>query len=396
MILVLLTGLSRAAPQVSNVKFAQQTGNNQVEITYDLYSTSRDTLMTVSFDVSTDGGKTFAVKPKSWTGDAGPEVRAGTGHKIIWNMYADAGRFHSDSAVVRVVADDGRRPGMNPELTGDEQRRATNARQSGLKGLVYLATNAQGYEEYTCTQDSSTMIRIPEAEFWIGSPPEEGDVDEHPEHDVRLDEFYLDKFEVTNREYRRFCDSASHEYPLDPDFPDMDDYFRNYPDYPVVNVSWDDAMAYAAWAGKDLPTEAEWEAAARGPNARKYPWGFTEPDGRRANFADRNTDYPWSEKAYDDGYARTAPDGTYPDGASFYGAMDMAGNVWEWCRDWYGSSYYRGSPDYEPRGPRSGVGRVIKGGGWNYGFKQLRCAGRQAVSPGSHAAYLGFRCVKRR
>jgi formylglycine-generating enzyme required for sulfatase activity len=392
---LLLAGVCFAAPQVSNVKFAQQTGTNQVEITYDLSASGHDTLLSVSFDVSTDGGKTFAVKPKAWTGDAGPNVRVGTGHKIIWDMYADAGRFHSDSVAVRVVADDSRRSGIGSGATEGEPGRATNAKQSAPKGLVYLATNTQGGEEYTCTRDSSTMIRIPEGEFWVGSPEGEGDVDEHPEHEVRLDEFYIDKFAVTNGEYRRFCDSASHEYPLDPDFPDMPDYFKDYPNYPVVNVSWDDAMAYAAWAGKDLPTEAEWEAAARGPNARKYPWGFNEPDGHRANFADRNTDYPWSERAYDDGYARTAPVGTYPDGASFYGAMDMAGNVWEWCRDWYGNNYYRSSPEYEPRGPKSGEGRVIKGGGWNYGFKQLRCAGRQAVSPGSHAAYLGFRCVKR-
>jgi formylglycine-generating enzyme required for sulfatase activity len=123
----------------------------------------------------------------------------------------------------------------------------------------------------------------------------------------------------------------------------MPDYFLNYPDCPKVNVTWRDAKAYRDWVGRDLPTEARWEKAARGYDGRACPWGDGPPDGTRGNFADRSAANQVSDTSRDDGYAFTAPVGSYPAGASPYGCLDMAGNVWEWCRDWGG--WYHAGPD---------------------------------------------------
>ena len=253
--------------------------------------------------------------------------------------------------------------------------------------MTYIGKNSKGHKEYRWNKDGSTMILIPAGEFWMGSPSGEGSDDEHPRHKVYLNSYYIDKCEVTNAQYKKFCDATDRTYPEDPGWSRMNDYFVEYADYPVVNVSWDDAVAYAVWAGKGLPTEAQWEKAARGSDGRMYPWGNEEPDA--GGYYRCNYD-PGGAGA--DGYEFTAPVGSYERGTSPHGVHDMAGNVWEWCSDWRDSNYYGRSPSWNPTGPESGKSRVFRGGSWYFFAGYVRCAFRNFSTPSLRYTAVGFRC----
>jgi len=391
-VLLLALCASASPPVVSNVRFEQRANSNLVDITYDLSDPDGDNEFTVTFDVSTDGGSSWSIKPERWSGAAGAGVKAGTNRTITWDAYGDCGTLRSDEVKVRVKADDGRMAKVRstPEAIRSTPEQAKPETRTGApQGMTYLRTNSQGYEEYTWTKDGSVVVKIPAGTFTMGS--NDGDADEKPVHQVYLDEYYIDKYEVTNRQYKRFCDATGQSYPPDPDFLGMSSYFTSRPDYPVVNVSWDDAQAYCTWAGKRLPAEAEWEKAARGTDARKYPWGNGEPDAGgfyRANWGEGSDQEVWKR----DGYEYTAPVGTYERGVSPYGCMDMAGNVWEWCNDWYGDKYYSSSTSNNPQGPSSGSDRVLRGGSWNCDAGLVRCANRGRSDPSYRLNNLGFRC----
>ncbi len=226
--------------------------------------------------------------------------------------------------------------------------------------------------------DGAPMVLIPAGEFQMGDAFNEGRDYELPVHTVYVDAFYMDVYEVTNARYHKFMDETGHEAPGYWDDPDF-----NAPDQPVVGVSWHDATAYAEWAGKRLPTEAEWEKAARGGLiGKRYPWGdeITHDD---ANYRGTGGKDIWAEQ--------TAPVGSFaPNG---YGLYDMAGNVWEWCADWYDGNYYSISPERNPMGPGSGTYRVLRGGSWRSTPDTLRAAFRTNNDPTATDSHLGFRCV---
>ena len=161
-------------------------------------------------------------------------------------------------------------------------------------------------------------------------------------------------------------------------------------------MTWLDAKTYCAWAGRRLPSEAEWEKAAGWDEAmqahRRYPWGDTF-NGSLVNFCDENCPLGWKSSEYDDGYADTAPVGSYPAGASYYGALDMAGNVWEWVGDWYEGNYYTDLPVNNPTGPSSEIKRVQRGGAWYLEEDLLRVSFRSREVPFDTNAYIGFRCA---
>lgn len=230
------------------------------------------------------------------------------------------------------------------------------------------------------------MVFVPAGEFLTGSTNNDSvsDSDEKPQHTISLDAFWIDEHEVTNAQYSQCVSAGSCQPPSSTSSDTRSDYYGNskFDNYPVIHVSWDDAKNYCGWAGKRQPTEAEWEKAARGPltgsgDARIYPWG-SEFDPSRLNFGSQQRD--------------TMPVGSYPNGASPYGALDMAGNVWEWVADWYDGNYYSTSPRANPTGATSGSYRVLRGGAWDDFRNNLRAAFRYEVTPGSRLFTIGFRC----
>ena len=346
--------LALVAPVVSNVQ-VQQQHEAQVKISYDVADADSD-ILTIMILVSNDSGATFTVPAQTFTGDFGWGVSPGGGKQIIWDAGADMPDIFGENYQVMVFASD------------------------GILG-----------------RSTSEMLLIPAGEFLMGSAPGEGNPGENPQHTVFLDSFYIDKYEMTNAQYYQFWladggDNSTHR----PKSIRTLYYMAKWPDIakikpknPVLGITWFDAEAYAKWAGKRLPTEAEWEKAARGTDTRIWPWGNQfnmDIDGVtvHANI--------WERFAhYDNGPSFVTG---YPTGISPFGVYNMAGNVWEWCADWFGLDYYTYSPRENPTGPEAGISRVIRGGSWYDGEGLVRCAFRMATLPDNRWYHLGFRCVQ--
>jgi serine/threonine-protein kinase len=224
------------------------------------------------------------------------------------------------------------------------------------------------------------MVFVPAGPFEMGS--NSGDNSEKPVHTVTLDSFWIDRTEVTNAIYELCVNAGACTSPGYPGSYSRPSYYGDsqFADYPVIFVSWHDAEAYCEWAGRRLPTEAEWEKAARGTDGGTFPWGNASPDANLLNF-DMNV-------------GDTTEVGEYPGGASPYGALDMAGNVWEWVNDWHGETYYSSSPSENPPGPSSGSLRVLRGGSFNLPDDSVRAADRVRFRPTDSDSIVGFRCAR--
>ena len=264
--------------------------------------------------------------------------------------------------------------------------------QQGVRGYGILAQGLHSTQtphpqlrmgsEYISDRDGMRMVYIPAGDFLLGTNT--GQPDEKPEHIVYLDAFWMDKTEVTNSMYSRCVKAGACNAPMKSNSITRDHYFGNpeYDDYPVINITWQQAKKYCEWAGRRLPTEAEWEKAARGETANKYPWGDSPPDASRLNFAGNVGD-------------TTTVEG-FPAGSSPYGVSDMAGNVFEWVADCYGSGYYQSSPRQNPTGPPACEHghRVIRGGtSWELPPHDWSGAtDRMNNLEDAYSASIGFRC----
>lgn len=237
--------------------------------------------------------------------------------------------------------------------------------------------------------DGKRMVFISGGEFRMGS--DDGYKEEKPVMVVTVDSFYIDQELVTNNEYKIFCDATGTQYPLDPGWDEMTNYFLAFANYPVANVSWQNATEYAKWVGKRLPTEKEWEyAACGGLNNPIYPWGNELASGKSANFADKNSDLPWREFRINTKYKFTSSVGVYSKNG--YGLADMAGNVWEWCEDWF---YNYEDTEHDESNFEDGWGgsKVCRGGCYHSCNFDLRVARRRQILGGIAQMSVGFRCV---
>ena len=340
--LVLCTdiAMSNVAPDVSNVEAIQRTFPSElVQISYDVYDGDGDE-MTVSLLISSDSGSTWTVPVVTVTGDVGSGIQSGVNYEIIWNAGVDYAGHTGTQYEAKVVAND------NHYEPGD-------------------------------------MVLAPSCSFQMGATYQSF---AQPLHAVNVPASFIDAFEVTNTQFKAFCDATDRPYPPSPEF--YPNYFTNplYANYPVVYVSWYDARDYASWAGKRLPTEAEWELAAKGfLDNRQWPWGDEWIAGN-ANIANNPAD----------SFAYSSPVGYYISGVSPAGCYDMVGNVWEWCEDdWHWN--YDGAPTDgsawidDPRGPY----RITRGGSWMLSDPEAaRCASRYwNFWPTDRNQNTGFRCA---
>lgn len=257
--------------------------------------------------------------------------------------------------------------------------------------------NVQAGSERTASADGMIQVYIPQGSFQMGGLDPRASADEKPVHKVDMKGFWIDKVEVTNAMYLLCVSAGVCSPPQNVKSETRNSYFNNpeFNDFPVVYVTWDNARQYCEWAGRRLPTEAEWEYAARGSTINTYPWGEQKPDSTRANF-----NYMFGD---------TNRVGSYPAGASPFGILDMAGNVNEWVNDYYDAQYYATGPAYNPTGPMArsaNFNRVVRGGSFADAEVDIRVANRASVlgpnfdAPlgskeylGDYSPRIGFRCV---
>jgi len=336
------------------------------------------------------------LKFRAHVSGAGPRVEYGelavTADVPRAEIFLDGGpvgRTSAEGAVILTAVRTGEREVVVRDASGREARTVTRVGKgrrtavaltllkgapASTEGLRPLGPNPQGGEEFWRDKDGAIVVRIPGGEFQMGSAEAEGEASERPRHAVRVHGFLMDKTEVTWGQYRRFQSASGRSVAKPP-------IWGTPEALPVSGVSWDDARAFCEWVGGRLPTEAEWERAARGDDSRTYPWGGT--------FA------PWRCNTRDGGPHAPTPAGAYPDCVSEHGVLDLAGSVAEWCSDWYKSGYdFVDGPIENPLGPEAGTMRTVRGGTWMSASFLVRGASRLGSEPAWNGPMLGFRCVQ--
>ncbi len=252
-----------------------------------------------------------------------------------------------------------------------------------LTGCLLAACGGAAPPRFSASAGGA-QVYVPAGEILMGSAASDpaAYAGESPIHPVFLKDFWIGRTEVTNAMCALCVSAGACRAPAKTTSYKRSAYYgnRDFADYPVIFVTWNDATAYCQWAGGQLPTEAQWEKAARGTDGRPYPWGTAGPGRDLLNYNVQVGD--------------TTEVGRYPAGASPYGALDMAGNVWEWVEDWYQPAYFAHSPLRDPLGPDHGLGRVMKGGSWNVTAQTARVAVRGRRTPDYAYDNVGFRCVR--
>ena len=281
----------------------------------------------------------------------------------------------SDRELVRLRAE---LQALQEHMAREKSDWVEDAAGSRLIAKAPAFSSPQAFAPKILGGDGAPMVIIPEGHFTMGSKDFRN---ERPAHRVFLDNFYIDQHEVTVSQYADFIKKSGAE----PPGYWMDLNLTQVSQHPAVRVNWDEATAYCESMGKRLPTEAEWEKAARGTDERLYPWGEQDPIQILANF-DKCCDHQ--------AYSVLTSVGEKAEGRSPYGLDDMAGNVWEWTADWYDTSYYQRSPDKNPQGPPVGELKTIRGGSWSNKAVDIRTTNRHGLDPAQRHDNVGFRCAK--
>ena len=370
-----------AGPQIKNVRF-EQDKTGLVHIYYRLVNPERD-MFDVSLKLSENGETGFDSWLKSTSGDIGEVSGEGNKH-IIWKVEKDLPKINGSRFIFTVEGVSVSVRNRKEARLAAEKEKARLSREKEKERLAAEKEKARRKEEEKTRLASEReearrreeekalmMVLIPKGAYQMGSPAGEGDFDEQPRHKVYLDAFYLDKYEVTAAQYRKFTQAVGASMP-EQTSPAADNN-------PVTQVSWDNAHQYCKWAGKRLPTEAEWEKAARGGTDTKWSFGGDESMlGGYAWYKDNsgNTTHRVGQKT-----------------PNPYGLYDMHGNVWEWCWDWYDKNYYGSSPERNPAGPATGTARVMRGGSWLLNGNNTRSGFRLRLNPANKNNNIGFRCA---
>ena len=346
---------------------------------------------------------------------SGTAAKSELGGGCIADEYCVSGLVCADLTCVWPIAD----RDVEGDTETDEQEAADTEAEALADGDFAEQAEESPSETDQTDHDSDTvpsgMVPVPAGEFWMGcntAVDQECSDEEYPYHKVYLDAFAIDKYEVTVEQYEKCvnaggCSSDGLTMPYwddhnMPNFVWACNWGRQLTKHPINCLDWNQAVAYCAWKGKRLPTEAEWEKAARGTDGRKFAWGnkgFAEMT-MVGNIADATLKrehgdfFTWATEVYDDGYSATSPIGHYPTGVSPYGALDMIGNNWEWVSDWWGTNSYSNTTDKNPQGLPNGVKRVIRGGSWYHWPKYNRASFRGSSKPNYRSMDYGIRCVK--